>query len=59
MAAFSGKVFLMTVGDRYQPYEMYASDGKIYFSLFNQNKESSKIMHDLTNLHVNAIDSPD
>ena len=36
---FRYKVFLMTVGDRYQPYEMKITDDKVYFTLIGSKSK--------------------
>ena len=50
----------MTVGDRYQPYEMKITDDKVYFAIIGSKKSDSRtIMHNLRELQVSSIDTID
>ena len=55
---FRYKVFLMTVGDRYQPYEMKITDDKVYFTIIG-SKDNRAITHNLRELQVSSIDTTD
>jgi hypothetical protein len=48
----------MTTNDRYQQYIMEADAGRVYF-FRAQRSDKGTIEHELANMHVISIDSPD
>ena len=50
----------MTAGDRYQQYDMETdfNEGKVYFYM-TQKSEMGTIGHNLSDMHVATIDTPD
>ena len=54
----SRRIFLMTSGDRYQQYWMDTSDTQVFF--FRKAKtEKGVLVHELADLHISSIDSPE